>query len=693
MESNFDDGVTMDDEFVSIDSQSYQNLEEATVFSAIASVWRGVIPYARCSLQNHSFYREAQKGKTKTPIQPPSNTLIMPLLWNTPTFRDGKMYNIFEQWVLVVATHDGHETEIHLDIFFHRPGTKGVLKAKRIEDLKDQQIREAARSIVCNSGWLSKAPTFDEKGETWHPVCESIGIKPNDRGSRTNTEGTWSSAHLVVLTAWAYMLGLPIPYQMKPGLKQKEKLCPGIQRLVTMAFDGRLTPEVIRLFIKMNFSTTQELKGPGGAPRMKLSQDQLIDDVGAYMMNAEILDRVLASLQKSPNAYTGPPDHGPRKKGGEQPSTAPAPHPLTLQANVNPSHPYRNRDKAYWQTTYLAWMRARAQPIRACIRQHRGEDLWAHLDAELDEDQVFGAIGALWYGRWMSSKRRRLGFGSMYAVQWLRQTGNNTGDYRMVGGSERTAPAPRDGDDINNINDGGHIVLPLMIPLCGTLTDDFAIGHGHWVFVLARLVRRREDGSRHVQLHLWNSAPNAAQHAAIQKQARSVVWQSGILGRGADGKHRYVQVKWDPMEVMPCPAQRVLNSCGVYVVLNAWAYQLGLTSPPRRLFSTSEEQDRTFVRYAVLMINLALHGEVDSHGIRAFLLATGYCHPRELRARQRGGDEGVACIEVGDACLVLLSFIDAVIQEEKSEAEKQYAANQRANQRRRSSGSRKSRKG
>ena len=583
------------------------------------------------------------------PVQPASSsTFVIPLVFDTSTFvvNVGKVA-IFEQWVLVVATAQ-EGSKVHLDVFYNRPSKK-TPKGSRIDELEDVQIRTAARSVVTNSGWLAKTPVFEDKLETWHPVCESIGKK-------LKIGGMWSSAHLVVLTAWAYMLGLPIPSQMKPGPKQDDKIYLGIQRLVAMALDGRLTPDVIDLFIKLHFVAPQPIKD--AARKVKLSPAQR-SDAGAYMMNKQALDTALKKLQKDPKVFSRSSIRG----GGPGPTGEP-PYPVLpqlLARDVNPTRLHRNRDKTYWQTTFLNWMRAHARAIRSCVGRYRNSH-WAVPQIEMNDDQVFGAIGALWCGRWQSAKARRVGFGAAHVMHWLRAQEETTdGANRVIGGSKRTSPRGR--------------MLPLMMPLCGLPDEEFHVGTGHWVLVVARQIaegRRR----RRVKLYLWNSVQSGVQNAGIERQARQLIRRSGYLGRDGEGKPLGIEPVWDPLEVMACPEQRFLNSCGVYVVLNAWCFQLGLTSPPRRLFSNSLEQDEAFVRCAILMINLARCGEMDSYGIRAFLLASGYGHPSEMKSRQ-GGDN-VACIEVGDICQMLLEVIDAIVDEERSDAERQFRANQPA---------------
>ena len=640
MKSLFDEGVTLNEIIPAISRAQYKNLEEETVIAAIASMWRALLPHVPYSFHSASFFRQDRSKKARPHVMPSSKAFIIPLLFTAQTFADAAKHLIEEQWVLAVATHDSPDAQVSLDFFYHRPSLSNVPESDQIGELTDKQIREAAQHAVQTAGWLSKRPSFSKQKETWHPVCESIA----------NKGGTLSSGHLVVLTAWMYMLGLPVPEQMKPGVRPKEDVCRGIQRLVVMALDGRLTPQVVDLFTQAHFAAkelTETQVRDLDASRAKLKK------VRTYTMNTKVLDQTLDVLRKDPTCLDKIPQQAePTTSRQSSHNRVISSHGRDKQTtNRPPSQSFLKRDKLYWQTTHDSWMKTNQKAIRKCIRDNSGKPSWARVGDylkdptayeayELTDDQVFGSIGALWRARWESSKRKRLGFGDANAFQFHRFLGADDGSTGMVGGSAATSPHGR--------------MLPLMIPLCGDHSKEFKHGNGHWVFLVARQAR---GNGRQIRLHLWNSAEGLRQRNGIVAEAKGLVERCGWL--------RDIDPIWKEVDVMPCPEQRVLNSCGVYVVLNAWCYQLGLTPPAKRLFLNDDEKDEAFIRTANLMINLTLHGEMDSDGIRAFLMAYGYCSPRDMRKRQTGGN--LRCVKVGMECAALTRFIRRVRQEERGE--------------------------
>ena len=90
------------------------------------------------------------------------------------------------------------------------------------------------------------------------------------------------------------MLGFPVPSKPRPDARQEEDLCCGIQELIAKAVDGRLTSNVIDLFIQVYYVAQEPTEDQ--AQKLKACRAGEMN-VNAYMMSTAILDGILKALR------------------------------------------------------------------------------------------------------------------------------------------------------------------------------------------------------------------------------------------------------------------------------------------------------------------------------------------------------------------------------------------------------------
>lgn len=151
-------------------------------------------------------------------------------------------------------------------------------------------------------------------------------------------------------------------------------------------------------------------------------------------------------------------------------------------------------------------------------------------------------------------------------------------------------------------------------------TEERTVGH----FVLA--VATKAD-SKPIPIHIWDSRPGTVASAEIEQAARGVVTYSGWMGMSHNNR------VWDhdpPLEFRrtafeKTPNQGRGNFCGLYIVLNAWAYMLGIkVAKKSKLKLPKEKTLENFHQRAIDIVELALAGHMDSRTIQAFLKVYGY---------------------------------------------------------------------
>ncbi|KAL8784140.1 MAG: hypothetical protein Q9195_009164 [Heterodermia aff. obscurata] len=148
--------------------------------------------------------------------------------------------------------------------------------------------------------------------------------------------------------------------------------------------------------------------------------------------------------------------------------------------------------------------------------------------------------------------------------------------------------------------------------------DSSCIGH----FLLA-ISTREPDGS--ISTTLLDSSPGYVTPSEAAAAYRGLVTHSGWLGLNSDGTAAIQAPNFTAALTPTVPTQQGFNTCGLYVILNAWAsmLEIPITANRQRRVRRSRSYKR-FLSLALEIVNLALRGYMDSQTVQAFMIAYGY---------------------------------------------------------------------
>jgi len=160
-----------------------------------------------------------------------------------------------------------------------------------------------------------------------------------------------------------------------------------------------------------------------------------------------------------------------------------------------------------------------------------------------------------------------------------------------------------------------------------TLQATQGIPTGHHLLAIAT----RSPPSTHITLTIYDSAPGHIPPPTIHAAARGLVTHTGWLGILPSGQpDRSLPPRvFNPLHPR-VPLQVGGNSCGLYTILNAWAWMLGIRVRAGRRGGCGAAG--TFEELGREVVDLAMGGEMDGGTVRAFLWVFGYAEGEE------GGD-------------------------------------------------------
>ena len=176
-----------------------------------------------------------------------------------------------------------------------------------------------------------------------------------------------------------------------------------------------------------------------------------------------------------------------------------------------------------------------------------------------------------------------------------------------------------------------------------------AIGH----FVLA-VAERPSKTSQDVTLIYMDSLPGSVGEDTQRRVAQNLVRYSGWMG--IDGQGNALPSAPTFTEVnRPVPVQEGGNTCGLFVILNAWAYMLGIPIAPHKRRLVAGLTTKVFTTAALEMVNLALAGCMNSPTIQAFLNVFGYSEEQDIN------NHAVAVIPV-DTVPMTMTTLETIVQ-------------------------------
>lgn len=162
-----------------------------------------------------------------------------------------------------------------------------------------------------------------------------------------------------------------------------------------------------------------------------------------------------------------------------------------------------------------------------------------------------------------------------------------------------------------------------IMPILSHLEDEEATADeiGHFNVALARRVESKEKGTT-LDVDIYDSKPRYLEKSALEERIKRIV-----------SKSQWLEVnQWSGDQINPqwreirTPKQIYGNTCGLFTILNAWAFMLNIDIHPKLARRTMDgyNDPRQFIKDALRIVNLALIGCMDSDTIRAFMHVHGY---------------------------------------------------------------------
>ena len=543
-----------------------------------------------------------------------------------------------------------------------------VFMDSRPDSKNGDRFRHAARNLVRNSQWLQKMPI--STNECWSTVAQ--------QGSGNSTDVA-SGIH-VVLNAWAYMLRIPLA--QNPRLNNDFYV--EARKVISLALKGCLDSGTIRAFMQAyEYAAYEDLT----AVRHSEEKGQTTPDGLRYMqsvyMNEYIFDEIMDRMQREERGKAAYYDDGASPQGGERPSgrgenprggdsSAPVIDPPrgdssapTRNPMINPQPPGEGllppgRDSSdpgqgssgsrKDSPSPQSWETILKDGLQRHCEYYKGQTVefqknCARIDSSVDmEDQpVVLAIASLWEGL------RRAGIVFSFATADTFR-GNRSADTVMFGNTavfvsrplimpllmnwadvKTPSPPPKSTQDgwgkVNSKYEdtrGKNMTKSKGKGKAAVRNTHHLGGVGHFVLAVAE----RFDNNQ-IQIIVMDSSPGHVGNDHVLKAARGLVTYSGWMGIDGHGNQLSVTPNFAAEDYRKVPTQHLGNTCGLYVILNAWAYMLGIPLRKDRLRSHNYPHVR-FHQTGLGIINLALAGFMDSSTIQAFLLVWGYAMEQDV---------------------------------------------------------------
>lgn len=514
------------------------------------------------------------------------------------------------------------------------------------------RIRRVARNTVRNAGWLGDIwPRFDVSEEHWVDVLAQSGTRCGEH---------------TVLNAWAYMLDIPLATSRARKLGGASYN--DVRRMIDLALRGQLDSLTIRAWMQHSKYAVDE-------PLSQLQQAQMehpdlpnnLRNMQTVALNEEAFNEIVNEIyiqeQAASQAYAtkwgaiSVPSDGatpvttagcstPQLKHGaevttEYPSSlsissqsldtdasnsyrsSPSP---TVPARDNSPTPVSSSPPRNWRECLInrraSRRAARVSHSRTTPGARKNPSTIPSPSELADYDVVLG-IASMWEGL---KRLNRADVDFTYAGMDMFAPGGQQKTVGAVGGWSR-----------------------FIMPLCFSSKDPEALENprrdspgspdvGHLLLCVAELVN---DEPMTVRFEILDSSPGTVPIEVIFAKAKEIVEHSGWLDTGGP-KPRIV---YEPLSQVPVPHQVGGRTCGLHVILNAWAYMLGITihrgfyRRGRTTENRDDKADEVFLQSGLELVNLALAGFMDSETIQAFLNVHGYS------VEQRFGDPTRAVVK------------------------------------------------
>ncbi len=528
------------------------------------------------------------------------------------------------------------------------------------------QYRQAARNVVRNSQWLNGSPVWND--ESWPMVAQ--------QGSGSLTPAV-SGIH-VVLNAWAYILNIPLAHN--PQLKKD--FYAEARKLIQLALKGCLDSGTIRAFMQAyEYATCDD----SVCVEQRESNIQKAADGLRHMqtvyMNEPIFNEIIEKIQRneqgqstkesdssSPSGKRGPrnPPVGnplvpgrdsttPGKDPPAPPQDPPAPGGGPSASEEDPSGPREDSSgsggdspgsggdpsasggdspasPASWEAILDAGIERHTEHFVQQSAEFQSNCTHIESPNNMMDEAVVLAIASFWDG--LRRTGTIFGFGTADTFRCNRSEDTVVQGLTAVSGPHpliipllmneadiHTPPPPKSAK-------GGTRGKKTAVPKGkGRETDKTSLHHGgigH--FVLAIAERRNNDI---VEITVKDSRSGSIRRGELFNAARGFVTHSGWMGIGPQGNPMPANPIFTSEHYPKVPIQRYGNTCGLYAILNAWAYMLNIPIREARVFDATHNHHK-FHATALRLINLALAGFMDSSSIQAFFNVWNYAVQQDV---------------------------------------------------------------
>lgn len=323
------------------------------------------------------------------------------------------------------------------------------------------------------------------------------------------------------------------------------------------------------------------------------------------------------------------------------------------RAHVIEDHPPRLKEPSSALLPTLNWK----AKLERGLRQHRASQPTVRIPNILDRDKDLNLAEAALKKSPLQNDRDLTDEEVVKGIATLWTALQKEGKHFAFGSSNTFLGCRKEGFDVDLAVKGPRypFIMPLIFPPDSDNTEHGmpkskfkraegvvkrpSPGIGHHLLAVARV----SDGG-FIMVTVLNSLPDFVRKETIEEVVRKVIRFSGWLGKDQSGSKPLPVWPTVKFEYPIVPIQEGLNTCGLYVILNAWATMLELEITPaftRRRLPRKERPDTPFIKALMELINLAISGHLHTETIVAFLVSYGYIleptSAREDDDREGGG--------------------------------------------------------
>ena len=630
-------------------SERGRTLSPETVILAIASVWQGLsninVHYSYGELQ---LFTVAHSRKSFVPPVPVSDILLIPLFFDENDVglaSEEITSSMIHQWPpsdnLFIAAERDEENKVRFNFLYSKTYMGQGKDLELLEELNPELVKEVARNIVRECGWfqLGENPVFHDDFDRWIDVP-----------SATKTENRHTLGHHMVLNAWAYMLD--VQFQEKSSFKVKDddddpSFYDTVESMIEYALQGRLDGATISQFMLESYYTsdTNETSKPlleqritDGATKKSILGFKSIN------MSQDVFQGVMHELRRHPQSRkissANKKRSTPAVRSSELDMEVPKRKsrksrideerrakiialisklynkgdPYQGRSNSPPNSPARHPEILHtekdWRNLLLKNLETYEALMAKMSATERAKLMTVKHNYYVDQ-QVVLAIAAVW--KPIFNTRRMVAFG----------TDATFSDSRSL-----------DVADALQQWVAGRRPIPLILPLRGhgenfTLSTNIR-SVGHWALAIAKPPAGKGKETEVVDVHLLNSTETTNVQEHIFAAAENVTRHTGWLGMNQDGLSALPYHGSFVRKTQKVPYQKANWSCGLHVVISAWAIILKIPIMSQTQWRGGDKAYQDFCQFGTRVINCALAGFMDTRTIQAFLNTSGFARPQDI---------------------------------------------------------------